>query len=74
MSDGRDLETIVSLVEIAAICLTTVNKRTFSRDELLNEVRVCAGPDMVLHDIDFDLVMPGMRWLKHERGKQWSIR
>lgn len=74
MSAGRDLETIVSLVEIAAIGLTTVSKRTFTRDELLREVRECAGSDMVLHDIDFDLVMPGMRWLKRERGTQWSIR
>ena len=74
MSNGRDLETLVSLVEIAAIGLTTVNKRTFMRDELLREVRVCASPEMVLHDIDLDLAMPGMRWLKRERGKQWSIR
>jgi len=69
-ADSRDLETIVCLLEMAAISLTTMASRTFTRDELVTEARMFGGPDIALRELDVDLVIRGASFLRRApRGR-----
>jgi hypothetical protein len=58
-----DLESIVTLLEIAAITLTTKPGDTFTRGQLLAQARVVGGSDACIEDRDVAIVLPGMRCL-----------
>lgn len=73
-SGSRDLETIVSLLEMAAISITTVSKPTFTRDELLREARKYGGNEITLEDTDVDLVISKAGFLKKESGKRLRLK
>lgn len=57
VADGRDLESIVTLLEMAAIELTPHPDATFTRDELVSKARECGGPSITLRDTDADIVI-----------------
>ena len=67
-ADSRDLETLVILLEMAALSLWTLESDTFTREALVNRAREYAGPGLVLRDIDLDLVIDSAGFLKKVRG------
>ena len=73
-SDQRDLETLVTLIEFAAISLTTIECDTFTRDELFAEVREYAGPDLPVLDRDLALVLHGCKFIEKRAGERLALR
>lgn len=59
--DSRDLETIVTLLELAAITLTTKPKAVFTREALIQEAHRYAGPKIRLDERDIGIVLPHMQ-------------
>lgn len=59
--DGRDLETIVTLLELAAIELSDAPGKRFTFDALMAEARRYGGDEIELRECDVALVLPGMR-------------
>ena len=68
-SDRRDLEAIVTLLELAAICLTTGPNVTFTKAQLLAEARRLAGEDIELDESDVNIVLGKAGFLKKIGGK-----
>lgn len=73
-ADPRDLETIVTLLEMAAISLTTVTKTSFTRDELLREAQAFGGAEVVLREQDVDIVLPRVSFLRKLPGRYLQLR
>jgi hypothetical protein len=60
-------ESTVDILEMAAIGLTTVNKDSFTRDELKAKAHCYAGPELAIRDGDLDIVIGTAGFLK-KRG------
>lgn len=73
VASGRDLEAIVTLLEVAALSLTTEEGATFSRDRLIKEARDIGGPEIELHDEDIDIVLTKQSFLT-KVGKELRLR
>lgn len=73
-ADPRDLETIVSLMEMAAIGLTTMTSTTFTRDELLREAQAYGGAEVQLREVDFDIVLRHASFIRRVRGRRLRLR
>jgi len=54
---SKDLETLVTLLEVAALSLSESPTSTFSRDELIQEARLMAGADFEIDDRDAKIVL-----------------
>lgn len=63
VASGRDLEAIVTLLEVAALSLTTEEGATFTRDRLIAEARDIGGPEIDLRDEDIDIVLTKQSFL-----------
>jgi len=73
--DGRDLECIVALLEMAAIELTPVPEATFTRDELVAKAREIGGPEVTLADADVDNVIAHSgHLLRKAWGGRYALR
>lgn len=72
--NSRDLEAIVSLLEIGALSLTPVAGREFTREELIAEAQKIAGPDFDLHEVDCDIVLTGMGYMLRKKSGKYSVR
>lgn len=59
--DRRDLDSIVTLMEFAALILTSKPGTTFTRDELFREACNIAGPGAEPFAVDFDIVLANSR-------------
>lgn len=68
-SDRRDLEAIVTLLELAAICLTTGPDSTFTRKQLIAEARRIGGDGIDLDESDVNIVLGKPGFLKKVAGK-----
>lgn len=69
-----DLEGIVTLLELAAIALTTTPESDFSLDDLLKEAKAIAGSDARLSDIDAKIVLDKASFLKKLGGKRYRLK
>ncbi len=69
----RDLEVIVSLLEMAAISLSTIEKPEFTKLELFSEAREYAGKELALIDGDMDIVLRHSKFLKKTRNNSYKI-
>jgi hypothetical protein len=69
----HDLETIVVLLQLAAISLTPTPGTLFSYQELLIQARQLAG-DFVLEDTDAKIVFQGLSCFKKEKKKLFSLK
>jgi hypothetical protein len=69
----RDLETIITLLEVAALSLTTEEGATFSREELIREAKLTGGPEIDLRDEDIDIVLQKQGFLV-KVGKELRLR
>lgn len=72
-ADPRDLETIVNLLEIAALSLTTATNVSFTKNELLCEAQAFGG-EIVLEERDVNIVLPHLGFLKKLPGKRLQLR
>jgi hypothetical protein len=63
-ADRRDLEAIVSLLELAAICLTDTPASDFTAEELIAEARRIGGPEIELDEGDVRIVLAAGGLLK----------
>jgi hypothetical protein len=70
----RDLEAIVTLLEVAAISLTNTPDATFSRGELISEAREIAGTGIEFDERDVDVVLEKATFVKAIKGKQFVLR
>lgn len=71
--DSRDLETIVTLMELASIFLTPHPDATFTSDGLFAKMVECGGPTITLHRVDFDIVLPRSGFLTRLSGGRWKL-
>lgn len=67
----HDLETIVMLLELAAIQLTPSSGTKFTYQELLAEARVLAGDDFVLEDEDAKIVFDNLGSVFKKEGNDY---
>jgi hypothetical protein len=71
----HDLETIVTLLELAAIFLTPTPGTLFTYQQLLEQARELAGDDFVVEDLDAELVFDNMGYVfKKEADKHFSMK
>lgn len=60
----NDLETIITLLEVAALSLTTKPGETFTRAELIREARRFAGDEIEIDDEDIKIVLTKQSFLR----------
>jgi len=72
-AQARDLETIITVLEVAALSLTTHPGATFTRDRLIEEARKIAGSDLDLQEEDIDIVLTKQSFLRRS-GKELCLR
>ena len=65
----RDLETIVTALEVAAISLTTTPDATFTPEDLIAEAHDMCGGTVELREEDVKIVLGKQRFLKKEKGR-----
>ena len=53
----RDLETILTILEVAALSLTKVPGATFTRKQLIQEAKEIGGKDIELREEDIKIVL-----------------
>lgn len=68
-ANGRDLEAIVALLELAALTLTPSLGATFTQEELLREVREIGGDEIEIQDSDIKNVLGKAGFLRKEGGR-----
>ena len=56
-ANPRDLDVIVTLLELAALELTPERGATFTREELFHEARAYGGEELVLLETDLNIVL-----------------
>ena len=67
--DPKDLETIVTLMELAAIYLTSKPEDSFTEAQLLSQMHELASPEIKLDDVDIRIVLGTSRLFKHVDGR-----
>lgn len=73
-SDRRDLEAIVTLLELAAICLTVAPGTSFTAEELISEARRLGGYEIDLDETDIRIVLGNAGFLKKEAGGRLRLK
>jgi hypothetical protein len=66
---SKDLEALVTLLEVAALSLSDSPNSTFSRDELIQEARLMAGPDFEIDDRDAKIVLEKATFVRGSVGE-----
>lgn len=72
--DPHDLESVVILMELAAISLTQKPGDQFTREELLCEARRYSGDDINPSEEDMGIVLPFVRFLRKTPGKKYTLK
>lgn len=75
-TNPRDLEVILTLLEIAALELTPTAGATFTREDLFaRALEIGGGPEEfpMLH-VDLAIVFRGVNFLRREAGGRWSLK
>ena len=70
---ARDLETIVTVLEVAALSLTTEPGATFTREHLIEEAHKLSGDEVDLQDEDIKIVLTKQGFLRRV-GKELCMR
>ena len=73
VAQARDLETIVTLLEIAALSLTTGPDITFTRAQLIKKAGEICGNQIDLQEEDIDIVLQKQSFLQRA-GTQLRLR
>jgi hypothetical protein len=70
----KDLEVIVTLLEVAALSLTPKAGSKFSLDQLMNEAQVLTGNDVKLDEKDVKTVLGKARFVKKVSKQHYLLR
>jgi hypothetical protein len=71
----HDLETIVTLLELAAIFLTNAPGDQFTYQQLIAQARDLAGNDFVLEDVDAEIVFNNLgKVFQKEANQHYSLK
>ena len=73
-AETRDLEAIVTTLEVAAIFLTPTMGATFTRERLLEEAQKLNGDEIKLREEDFRIVLKKHGFIKSAGGGKLCIR
>ena len=65
---SKDLEAIVTLLEVAALSLTTEPDATFTFDKLLSEARELGGDEITIEERDVKIVLAKARFVEKVAG------
>ncbi len=71
--EGRDLETIITMLEVAALSLTKQPGATFTEKDLIAAARAFAGRDIDIQEGDVKIVLQKQGFLKRV-GKELCLR
>lgn len=71
---GRDLEAIVTLLELAALELSPEPGVRFARDALLDTARRIGGPSIELEEKDVDIVLRNIGFLKKVAANEYYLK
>lgn len=69
----RDLEAIVTVMDIAALCLTNAPDDTFTFEQLFAEMNNLGGPDLQFEERDVRTVLATYPMIA-KQGSQLSLR
>jgi hypothetical protein len=72
-ASAKDLEAIVTLLEIAALSLTTMPGETFTLDRLIKEAREIGGDEIDLDERDIKIVLEKATFVQRV-GKELQLR
>lgn len=70
----RDLEALLTLLELAALELTPTAGATFTCDELVALALEISGADSGVEARDLRLVLRGSNFLRREAVGRWSLK
>jgi hypothetical protein len=73
-ADRRDLEAIVTLLELAAISLTATPDSTFTSEELIEEARRYGGYEIELDEGDIKIVLGKAGFLKKMGAGRFRLK
>lgn len=71
---SKDLEAIVTLLEVAALSLTPDSDATFTYEELLKEAQELGGDDLTIEEADVKIVLEKASFLKKLPGKRLRLK
>lgn len=71
---ARDLEAIVTLIELAALELSPESEVTFTRDALLETARMFGGPHIDILEKDFDIVLRKSSFIKKVGANEYYLK
>jgi hypothetical protein len=74
VANPKDLETIVVMLQLAAIFLTPSAGTIFTIQQLLDQVRELGGDDLVIEEKDIMIVLPGCSFLRKEKNGSFSMK
>lgn len=74
VASGRDLEAIVTLLELAALTLTPSLGATFTRSELFREAREIGGDEIELEESDLKNVLGKAGFLKNVGDGKFCLK
>ena len=66
---AKDLEALVTLLEVAALSLTRTPETTFTRDELLAEARSLGGESIEIDERDARIVLEKAAFVEWSAGE-----
>lgn len=69
----RDLETILTILEVAALSLTKSPDSTFTRNELIKEAKKIAGDELEIREDDIKIVLHKQGFLR-KVGSELQLR
>jgi hypothetical protein len=72
--DPKDLETIVTMLQLAAIWLTPTAGTIFTLSQLLDQIRQLCGDELIIDEKDIMIVLANSSFLKKEPGKRFSLK
>jgi len=70
---SKDLEAIVTLLEVAALTLTTEPNATFSFERLCDEARELGGDEVTINDRDVKIVLEKASFLE-KMGREYRLK
>jgi hypothetical protein len=66
---SKDLEALVTLLEVAALSLSDNPESTFSRDELIQEARLMAGTEFEIDERDARIVLEKATFVRGSKNE-----
>jgi hypothetical protein len=73
-ADPKDLETIVTMLQLAAIFLTPTTGTIFTLQQLLDQVRQLCGKDLLIEEKDIMIVLANSSFLKKLSGQRFILK